>query len=223
MIYTHLLNVARHALASCVSSGAALSVFVIHSLHTPQTGAYCGALACHEVGPTFFVFFSSSFFSLHEPSGGWNRQHFRFSFFPHFSVFLCCREASGKTQARQTVSLPRQHPKRGCYHLLGFFPHTKMEVKNKRQLNGDGKALFVDYIQIQGKSRFSSNLNCVSNFKLGHFLTKPLILDVYSFCLSILTCQVVKLKENLRRTLGKSVKKESAAEACFHNWAGANK
>ena len=34
-IYTRLQNVPWQALASCVSSGTALLVFVIHSLHTP--------------------------------------------------------------------------------------------------------------------------------------------------------------------------------------------
>lgn len=80
-IYTRLLNVPWQALASCVSSGTALLVFIIHSLHTPQAGAYCGALACHEVGPSAFSFF------VHGLSGEWNRRAFQISsFFLSFSA-----------------------------------------------------------------------------------------------------------------------------------------
>lgn len=123
MIYTRLLNVARHALASCVSMYLSFTVCIHHRReHTVERWHVTRWDRRFFFPPPFF-------FLLHEPSGGWNRQHFRFSFFPHFSVFLCCREASGKTQTRQTVSLPRQHPKRGCYHLFFFPPHKKGSQK----------------------------------------------------------------------------------------------
>lgn len=58
-IYNRLLNIPWQVLSSCVRDPTALLVFVIHSLHTPQAGAYCGALACHEVGLGAFYFFTS--------------------------------------------------------------------------------------------------------------------------------------------------------------------
>lgn len=58
-------------------------------------------------------------------------QHFRFSLFffsPLFSVFLCCLEAPGITQARQAVSIHWQRPKRGkhCNYSLRLCNHTKL-------------------------------------------------------------------------------------------------
>lgn len=70
----------------------------------------------------------------------------RFSFFSFLhSLFLCCLEAPGITQARQTVSLQRQHPKRGkhhnyflerCYHTkLHLHKHFLLQTENSRTYN----------------------------------------------------------------------------------------
>lgn len=56
-IYNPLLNISWQALASSVRNETAFYVFVIHSLHTPEGGAYCALLACHEVGPSAFSSF----------------------------------------------------------------------------------------------------------------------------------------------------------------------
>lgn len=71
-------------------SRAALCVFVIHSLHTAEPGAYCGALACHEVGPSAF-----SFLAWRDSLG--TGEHFGVFFLRFSNLSLCLPLLSGSS------------------------------------------------------------------------------------------------------------------------------
>lgn len=142
----------------------------------------------------FGFFFPPPFFRFTNPLEDGTGSTLDFLSSPIFQSFSAAEKHQARHKPDRLSTFLSNTPKEAAIICCCFFPHTKTEVKDKRQLNGAGEALFVDYIQIQGKKRFSSNFNYVSNFKLGHFLSKPLTLDVYSFCLSFLTREVIKIK-----------------------------
>lgn len=77
----------------------------------------------------FFSFFASrTLWRMEQASTSDFLFFFSLSLSPLFSVFLCCLEAPGITQARQAVSVHWQRPKRGKHRncSLRLCNHTKL-------------------------------------------------------------------------------------------------